>query len=107
MGLAPESTNRMKTALATQKLVGLVVAAEPANVIGLLARAQIATSEAAMGECVEKAAELEGNLETAGWEVFEAIGQLADDRKAAAAEVLAEVRKALAADEHVAGLAPA
>ncbi len=105
MGLAPESTNRMKTALATQKLVGLVVAAEPANVIGLLARAQIATSEAAMGECVEKAAELEGNLETAGWEVFEAIGQLADDRKAAAAEVLAEVRKALAADEHVAGLA--
>ena len=107
MGLAPESTNRMKTALATQKLVGLVVAAEPANVIGLLARAEIATSEAAMGECVEKAAELEGNLETAGWEVFEAIGQLADDRKTAAAEILADVRKALAADEHVMSLAGA
>ena len=84
MGLAPEATDRMKTALATQKIVGLVSAAEPANVIGLLARADIATSEAAMGECVEKAAELEGNLETAGWEIFEAIGKLDDERKAAA-----------------------
>ena len=33
MGLAPEGADRMKTALATQKLVGLVSAAEPANVV--------------------------------------------------------------------------
>ena len=85
MGLAPEATDRMKTALATQKLVGLVSAAEPANVVGLLARAEVATSEAAMGECRSKAAELEGNLETAGWEIFEAIGKLDDERKATAA----------------------
>ena len=39
MGLAPEGTDRMKTALATQKLVGLISAAEAANVVGLLARA--------------------------------------------------------------------
>ena len=107
MGLTPEDTDRMKTALATEKVVGLVAAAEPANVIGLLARAEIATSEAAMGECAEKAAELEGNLETAGWEIFEAIGKLDDERKAAAAEILTEVRQALAADEHVTALAPA
>ena len=107
MGLAPEATDRMKTALATQTIVGLVAAAEPANVIGLLARAEIATSEAAMGECVEKAAELEGNLETAGWEIFEAIGKLDDERKATADAILAEVRQALAADEHVTALAPA
>jgi hypothetical protein len=107
MGLTPDDTDRMKTALATQKVVGLVAAAEPVNVIGLLARADIATSEAAMGECAEKASELEGNLETAGWEIFEAIGKLDDERKATAAEILAEVRQALAADEHVMGLAPA
>ena len=107
MGLAPEGTDRMKTALATQKLVGLVSAAEPANVVGLLARAEIATTEAAMGECRSKAAELEGNLETAGWEIFEAIGKLDDERKATAAEILADVRQALAADEHVTALAPA
>lgn len=107
MELTPESTDRMKTALASQKIVGLVSAAEPANVIGLLARANVATSEAAMGECVGKAAELEGNLETAGWEIFEAIGKLDDERKATAVEILAEVRQALAADEHVTALAPA
>ena len=107
MGLAPEATDRMKTALATQKIVGLASAAESANVIGLLARADVATSEAAMGECVGKAAELEGNLETAGWEIFEAIGKLDDQRKATATEILAEVRQALAADEHVTALAPA
>jgi hypothetical protein len=107
MGLAPEGTDRMKTALATQKIVGLVAVAEPANVVGLLARAEIATSEAAMGECVEKAAELEGNLETAGWEIFEAIGKLDDERKATADAILADVRQALAADEHVMALAPA
>jgi hypothetical protein len=107
LGLTPESTDRMKTAVATQTIVGLVVAAEPANVIGLLARAAVATSEASMGECVGKAAELEGNLETAGWEIFEAIGKLDDERKATAAEILAEVQQALAADEHVMPLAPA
>jgi len=107
MGIAPEGTNRMKTAQATQKLVGLVSAAEPANIVGLLARAEVATSEAAMGECRSKAAELEGNLETAGWEIFEAIGKLGDERKVTAAEILADVRKALAADEHVTALAPA
>ena len=107
MGLTPDTTNRMKTALATQKLMGLVSAAEAANVVGLLARAEVATTEAAMGECRSKAAELEGNLETAGWDIFEAIGKLDDERKVAAAEILADVRKALAADEHVTALAPA
>jgi hypothetical protein len=107
MGLVPDGADRIKTALATQTIVGLVAAAEPANVIGVVARAEIATSEAAMGECVGKAAELEGNLETAGWEVFEAIGKLEDERKTAADEILAEVRQALASDEHVTALAPA
>ncbi len=106
-GVPPEETDRMKTSRATQKLVGLVTAAEPPNVVGLLARAEIATSEAAMGECIAKAAELEGNLETAGWEVFEAIGKLEDERKTTAVEILTEVRQALAADEHVTALAPA
>ena len=58
-----------------------------------------------MGECRSKAAELEGNLETAGWEIFEAIGKLDDQRKATAEAILANVRQALAADEHVTALA--
>ena len=54
-----------------------------------------------------KAAELEGNLDTAGWEIFEAIGKLDDERKATAQAILTEVRQALASDEHVTELAPA
>jgi hypothetical protein len=107
VGLTPESADRMKTAEASLKLVSLISVAEPANVVGLLAQAEIATSEPAMGECRNKAKELVGNLETAGWEVFEAISKLDDERKSAAQEILAEVRQALAADEHVTALAPA
>lgn len=105
--LVPENTDRVKTAVATLAIVEKLYAAEPASVIGLLAKAEIATSEAAMGECAGKAAELEGNLGTAGWDIFEAIGKLTDDRKAAAEAILAEVRQALSSDEHVVPLAPA
>lgn len=107
MKVTPDATDRMKTAVATQTIVVQVAGAEQANVVSLLARANIATSEAAMGECLTKAAELEGNLETAGWEIFEAIGSLSDERRTAATAILAEVKKALAADEHVIALAPA
>ena len=67
----------------------------------------MATSESAMGECVGKAAELEGNLETAGWEIFEAVAKLSDDRQEKAQQVFGEVREALRSDEHALQLAPA
>jgi len=97
----------MKTAVTTRALVDSLDAVEPASVVGILAAAEIATSEAAMGECRTRAAELDGNLETAGWDIFEAIGKLADDRQQTAQEILAELREALSSDEHVVGLAPA
>jgi hypothetical protein len=107
IGIVPEKTARMKTAMTTRALVDSLDAAEPASVVGVLAAAEIATSEAAMGECRTRAAELDGNLETAGWDIFEAIGKLTDDRQQAAQEILAELREALSGDEHVVGLAPA
>lgn len=107
LGLAPENSDRVKTTIATLAIVEKLCAAEPGNVIGLLAKADIATSEAAMGECVGKAAELEGNLGTAGWDIFEAIGKLTDDRKTGAEAILAEVRQAVSSDEHAVALAPA
>lgn len=107
LDMDPEAADRMKTAVATQALVERLHAAEAADVVKLLATSDIATSEAAMGECRAKAAELEGNLDTAGWDIFEAIGQLTDQRQATAQEILAELRQALASDEHVLELAPA
>ena len=107
IGIVPEKTARMKTAVATRALVDRLDAAEPSRVVDILARAEIATSEAAMGECRTRAGELDGNLETAGWEIFDAIGKLTDDRQQAAQEILTELRNALSSDEHVVGLAPA
>ncbi|HQU44832.1 MAG TPA: hypothetical protein PK867_18600, partial [Pirellulales bacterium] len=48
-----------------------------------------------------------GNLDTAGWDILEAVDRLNDDRRAEARAVLAKVRQSLASDEHVIPLAPA
>lgn len=107
VGVAAESSDRLKTGLATWTLMESLCNAKGDDVVRLLAAAEIATSETAMGVCAAKAAELEGNLETAGWEIFDAIRELADDRRAAAAAILIEVGNALSSDEHVVALAPA
>lgn len=107
VGLTPDTTDRMKTAAATLALVSSLNSAEAGVVVNLLATATVATSEAAMAECVSKAAELEGNLDTANWDIFDAVGKLTDERQAAGQEILAEVRQALESDEHVVGLAAA
>ncbi|HKM53872.1 MAG TPA: hypothetical protein VJY33_10715, partial [Isosphaeraceae bacterium] len=103
----PADSDRMRTATATQALVERLCSAEPGAIVSLLEAAEVATSESAMGECVGKAAELEGNLETAGWEIFEAVAKLTDDRQEKARQILVEVREALQSDEHALQLAPA
>ena len=97
----------MKTTSATLALVERVNSAEAADIVDILASAEIATSESAMGECFGKAAALSGTIQTANWEIFEAIGKLTDERKQAADEIRASVEQALAADEHAIELAPA
>ena len=72
-----------------------------------MASATVETSETAMGECVSKAPELEGNLDTAGWQTFELIRKLPEEHQATAKAILADLQKALASDEHVLELAPA
>ncbi|MEX0866013.1 MAG: hypothetical protein WD030_01560, partial [Pirellulales bacterium] len=107
LGMTPDATDRMKTAVATQVLVDTLNAAESAAVVKQLASATVATSETAMGECVSKAAELEGNLDTAGWQTFELIGKLPAEHQATAQQIRQELQEALASDEHVVELAPA
>ena len=103
----PADSDRLRTATATQTLVERLCSADAETIVGLLENAEVATSESAMGECVGKAAELEGNLETAGWEIFEAVAKLSDDRQEKAQQVFGEVREALRSDEHALQLAPA
>ena len=93
LGPDGEKADRLRTAVATAALVERLSSAEPGAVVSVLANAPVATSESAMGECSAKAAELEGNLEAAGWEIFEAIGNLTDDRRAQAQEILAKCER--------------
>ena len=93
-GLDVDKADRLKTAVATQALVDRLCQAEPGLIVNLLATTAVATSESAMGECVGKAAELEGNLDTAGWDIFEAVGELADDRQTEGEEIVSAVRSA-------------
>lgn len=107
LGLAPDNADRVKTATAALKLVERLSATEAGSIVGVLAKADVATSESAMGECIAKAAELDGNLDTAGWQTFDLIRNLPEEHQAAAKEILTEVLQSLQNDEHVVQLAPA
>ena len=106
LGMTPDATDRMQTAAATLRIVDQLSTAEQGAVIGLLAKATIATSETAMRECVGKAAELEGNLDTAGWQTFELIRKLPDEHQATVQAILTDLQESLGKDEHVVELAP-
>jgi hypothetical protein len=60
-----------------------------------------------MGECLTKAAELNGTIEGTNWEVFDAVSKLTDDRRTAAAAIRDSVIEAMRSDEHVVQLGPA
>jgi len=106
LGMTPDATDRMKTATATQAMVDQLSTGEQSAIVSLLAKAAVATSETAMGECVSKAAELEGNLDTAGWQTFELINKLPDEHQTTAQAILKDLNDSLAKDEHVLELAP-
>jgi len=106
-GMNISSAPRLKTAQATLSLVERLFTAENDGVVGVLASAEVATSEAAMSTCLVDAAELSATLEAFNWEILDAVSRLTDERQAGAAEVNRLVREALAADEHAVPLGPA
>jgi hypothetical protein len=105
--IAIDDSERMRTASTTLALIEKIRSAESQDVVGVLATAAIATTEAAMGECVKKSAELGGTLDSTNWEIFDAVANLPDERRTAGEEVARIVREALLRDEHVVELAPA
>ena len=107
LGVDTANADRMKTASATQALVDRLNSCDASQIVAMLATAAIATTEPAMGECLSKAAQLTGIIDGTNWEIFDAIGKLADDRQAQATSIRASVRQAMEADEHVTSLGPA
>jgi hypothetical protein len=107
IGLSAGDTPRQKSATATLTLVERLSSCVDNQVVPSLANADIATSESAMGTSRAKATELAECIEATNWEIFEAIGKLADGRQTAAAAIRKQVVTALESDEHVITLAPA
>ncbi len=107
LGVDPATADRMKTAAATHALVDRLNSCDASQIVAMLATAAIATTEPAMGECLSKAAQLAGIIDGTNWEIFDAIGKLADDRQTPASAIRASVRTTMAADEHVIALGPA
>jgi hypothetical protein len=106
-GLGVADAPRLKTAQATQTLVDRLHATDGDAVVGVLAAAEVATSEPAMGTSLKSAGELAATLEAFNWEILDAVSRLTDERQAGAARVRQIVCEALAADEHAVPLAPA
>jgi hypothetical protein len=96
--LDPEC-DRLKTAATTFALIEQINSSD--DVVKTLAGAAISTSEAAMKECLSKAATLASALDQADWEVFEFISSLTDDRASSANELRRTVEQALCSDEYI------
>lgn len=97
--------DRLKTAAATLKMLEQLKAAKEDNIIETFATVAIATTEAAMAECLKRADNLSGALSGASWDLFDGIQALNDERKAKAVTIFETLAQALGSDEHVISLA--
>ncbi|MEO1744294.1 MAG: phage resistance protein, partial [Cyanobacteria bacterium J06629_9] len=100
----PEACDRMTTASTTLAMVEQLSTAKDEDVVEALAEVAIATSEAAMSECLKKAANLTGTLDGVSWDIFDGIADLEDERQAKAQAILETLAKAIQSDEHVISL---
>src|SRR5262249_25798473 len=96
---------RLQTTQAALALLSGLIEANKDDVVAVIVKANIATSEVAMGESTKKAAELSDALDRTHWPLFETIRQMPVDRAPEARDILEKVRDALTRDEHVMALA--
>lgn len=102
-GKVGQESDRVNTAHGAAALL-LGMTAPNAEVIGALAGAAVATTEAAYGQTIGKAKALDEALKAADWELFSAVIALQDHRKLAAQAMQDRLAEILANDEHAVGL---
>jgi hypothetical protein len=101
------SCARHQTAGAVLALVqGLAADDDAKRRVEFLAQAKVETSLDAMGTSYRKTGAVRNAIETTKWELFEAVAGIADDRKAAADGILAQLEEALTHDEYAIALQP-
>jgi hypothetical protein len=101
LGIEARSAARLQTAQAVLALLRGIAGATKDDIVGVIARANVATSPAAMGESVKKAEKMAAALESTSWELFETVGQLPRERAPQAQSIVDRVKEALTRDEHV------
>jgi hypothetical protein len=102
LGVSEGAADRLKTAEATVTLLSALTTANAKDVVGLLARATVPTTDIAMSECIKGSGKWVVSLEDRVWDLVHQIQQAAPDVQQRAAPVLADVRQALTLDDHVA-----
>ena len=102
LGVPDGAADRLKTAEATVTLLNTLASANAKDVVGVLARATVPTTDIAMSECIKGSAKWVAILEDRVWDLVHQIQQAAPDVQQRAAPILADVRQALSLDDHVA-----
>ena len=103
--IAVADAPRMKTAAAVLALVDKLNEAHANDVVGILAAADVQTSETAMGKSLKSAAELVDRIDATSWGVFEKIATLPAEHQTKASQICQRVGQALESDEHAVPLA--
>ena len=103
-GIDPSGCDRLETASAVLLLIRSLVTSSEDGLAEVLAGADVSTSLDAMATSYRKAGGVHGALETAKWNLFEAVSGLTDDRSKAAAGHRARLVEALSHDEYAIAL---
>jgi hypothetical protein len=101
-GIEARTASRLQTVQTTLALLSDLVATDKDEIVTVLARADIATSDTAMKETITQAATLVHALVDQGyWELFEKLSLLPAERVPQAQDIVATVKELLTRDEHV------
>jgi hypothetical protein len=101
----PEKSPRLQTVRSARDLLNAVGNAAGLSAIESLSNGSIATSEAAMGQTLARARDLDETVRNLS-EVFSLLPGIADERQREAQQILSSVGEALASDEHAVSLKP-
>ncbi len=103
-GVDPKTAHRTQTAGASLAFVEAMCNAADDQIVTVIAKADVPTTEAAMGSSIKKAASILEILEATSWDLFEGVRKLEDERKSAAEAIIRDVSSALEKDEHAVAL---
>jgi hypothetical protein len=106
-GVDLASADRLITTRSAQALLAGLETASDDQIVSVLAKADLKTSDTALAQTIGRAKIIDEILRTIDWDLFEAAGKLTDHRKPAAEGISNRVREILSADEHAIALKPA